>query len=79
MNSGYSKMRFQLNRCVRKLANALPDTHADTHTHTNSHSSEPSLAALGSSTHWFWLGRSITGFRGGNDRLWLHGFGSESS
>lgn len=31
-----------------------------------------------SSAHWFWLGGSIIGFRGGNDRLWLHGFGSES-
>lgn len=40
---------------------------------------EPSLDVQNSSGHWFWLGESIIGFCGGNDRLWLHGFGSKSS
>lgn len=56
--------------------------HSLTHTHITPHllqkHFEPSLAMQSSSAHWFWLRGSITGFRWGNDRLWLHGFGSPS-
>lgn len=54
-------------------------THTHTHTRLLHKHSEPSLAVQSSSAHWFWLGGNIIGFHGGNDRLWLQGFGSESS
>lgn len=65
MQPGSGEMRFQSNRCVRKSVNALSDTHTGILNHQNC------------STHWFWLRRSIIGYLGGDDRLWLHGFGSE--
>lgn len=65
-------MRFQLNRCVRKNTNAL----SDTHTHTQPFGTISGHAELLSSLVLAWSEHNWV--LGGNDRLWLHGFGSES-